>query len=124
MVGLSFCQLEPNDVRVATDKILLKGAAICGCKLPQTEGFAEVISDEITIFILEHGYSQLTEEEIFLSLRINARGELKFPSGVEVEQVQFSGNSMNIDYLSKVLSNYMKLRNILDRKFQNHIDGY
>jgi hypothetical protein len=122
--GLSFCQLEGNNLRVATDQILLSGAAISGCPLPHTEGFAEILSNEIIEFVNEYGYGELTLEEILTALRLNARGGLKLPTGIEVEHVPFSGNCFNVVYLSKVLSNYKTFRDILERRLQNFIDGY
>lgn len=122
--GLSFCQLEGNDLRVATDKIIFVTGAIVGCPLPQTEGFAEIISNEIVIFINQYGYEELTLDEILTALRLNAKGGLRFPTGIEVDHVSFTGNCFNIVYLSKVLSNYKSFRDILDRKLQNFIDGY
>lgn len=113
-----------NDLRVATDKIILTGASISGCTLPQTEGFAEIISNEIVEFINEYGYRELTLEEILTALRLNAKGGFKFPTGIELEHVPFTGNCFNIVYLSKVLSNYKAFRDILDRKLSNFIDGY
>lgn len=122
--GLSFCQLDEDGIRYATDQIIMKGAAIYGCGLPQTEGFAKIISDEFAVFILEHGYRELTTEEMLLAMRLNARGGLKYPSGVDVEVIDFYGNFMNVDFFAKVLYSYLALRNILDRKIQNHADGY
>jgi hypothetical protein len=113
-----------NDLRVATDKIILSGAAISGCPLPQTEGFAEIISNEIIEFVNEYGYGELTLEEILAALRLNAKGGFRFPTGIEAEHVPFTGNCFNVVYLSKVLSNYKAFRDILDRKLENFIDGY
>lgn len=124
LTGVSFCQLTGNDLRVSTDKIIFVSAAIAGCPLPQTEGFAEVISSEIITFITEYGYEELTLAEILTALRLNAKGGLRFPTGIEVDHVSFTGNCFNIVYLSKVLSNYKLFRDILDRKLQNFIDGY
>lgn len=121
--SVSFCQIEEEKVRWHIDQIMLKGAAISGCPLPNTEFFADVISEEIKAFILEFGYEELTYAEIILALRINSKGGLRYPSGIELEQVTFFGNCFNVDYFAKVLSNYMAIRNIMDRKFQNFIDG-
>jgi hypothetical protein len=123
--GLSFCQIEGNDLRVATDQIMFKGAAISGCPLPNTEGFAEVIADELISFINEHGYAELTLSEILLAMRLNAEGGNRHPgTGNYMETVAFTGNCFNIMYVSKILSNYILFRNHLDRKFENKINGY
>lgn len=124
LIGNSFSMLSEDDLKYSCDQIMLKGAAISGCALPQTEFFAEIISGQICEFICKFGYGELTLNEIVLSLQINAKTGLRFPTGSEVEQVQFVGNCFHVDYLSRVLSNYMALRNLLDSKFKNFIDGY
>jgi hypothetical protein len=122
--GLSFGQIEENNLRWHIDQIMLRGAAISGCVVPATEFFAEIIAEEISVFILEFGYRDLSYDEILLALRINSKGGYKLPTGIELESVPFFGNCFNVDYLSKILLNYMAIRNILDRKLQNIIDGY
>jgi hypothetical protein len=122
--GLSFCQLSENDLRLATDQIMIRGAAMCGCALPNTEGFAEIISSELIIFINKFGYENLTLSEILLSMRLNLKGGLKYPTGLQVEYIPFSGHCFNVDYIAKILLSYSYFRNILNQKFTNHIDGY
>lgn len=121
---MSFGQIEKDKIRWHVDQIMLRGAAISGCAVPSTEFFAEIIADEISVFILEFGYSDLTYEEILLALRMNTKLGYDFPDGIEWEYVSFFGNCFNIDYFSKIMTNYMALRKILDRKLQNLIDGY
>jgi hypothetical protein len=119
-----FSDLSEKRLKTEIDQIMVRGAAISGCPLPNTDFFADIIAEEIKIFIMDFGYQDLTVPEIFLAMRMNSRGGFKYPSGLDIEQVQFYGSCFNVDFLSKVLANYMTLRNILDRKFQNHIDGY
>lgn len=122
LAGESFVDLP--DKKYSCDQIMLKGAAISGCPLPQTEFFADIIGDQICEFIEKFGFAELTMNEIILALQMNSKGGLRFPSGVSVDQIPFVGNCFNIDFLSKVLSNYLILRNILDQKFKNFIDGH
>lgn len=124
LTGKSFFELEENEIRFSTDQIIFRCAAEFGCALPSTEGFAEIISDELLIFIKDFGYGELTVEEVFLAMRLNSKGGLKFPSGVDVEAVVFTGNCVNVNFISKILSNYLAIRNILDRKLQNLLDGH
>ena len=123
ITGESFYLLSDSDRKHACDQIMLKGAAISGCALPQTEFFADIIADQICDFIENFGFKEFTIREIILSLLINSKGGIKFPSGIELDRVVFNGNCFNVDYLSKVLSNYMAIRAILDQKFKNYIDG-
>jgi len=122
--GISFCQLSEKDIRITTDKIILNAAAITGCPTPETEFFAEILSEQIAIYIDQFGFGELTYDEIILAFRLNTKGGLRHPSGLEIERVDFFGSCFNVDYLSKILSNYMTVRNYLDRKFENFIDGY
>jgi hypothetical protein len=122
--GCPFSDLDDDNAKTGIDQIMLHGAAICGCPLPHTEFFADIISEEIKVFINDFGYANLTLEEILLALRLNSKGGLRHPSGVEVDQVVFIGNCFHVDYLSKVLANYFAFRTNLDRKFQNYLDGY
>lgn len=112
-------------MRTTCDKIILKTAAISGCPVPQTDYFAEVLTTEITEFINEFDFKYFTFWEIVLALRFNAKGGLRSPgNGHFISKVQFSGTCFNINFLSEVLNNYSLLREGLDRKFQNVIDGY
>jgi len=122
--GFSFCQLDDSDLKLSVDQIMLRVAGICGCALPNTEFFARFIAEEIATFILDFGYEELTLEEILLAFRLNAKGGLKYANGESAEQIVFFGNCVNVDYIAKVLANYMGFRKILDRKIQNKIDGY
>lgn len=122
--GLSFSQLPEDRLRWATDQIVTRGAAIAGCELPTTEYFADILSNEIITFMLEYGYGEFTVDEIFTAFRLNASPGMKWPSGIDIELVQFTGCHFNLTFMSKVLALYGTLRGILDRKFQNIIDGY
>jgi hypothetical protein len=119
-----FSDLSEVDKKVASAQIVTLGSAITGCATPNTDYFLEVLCNEIAECICEFGYGELTEDEIKLALRLNYKGGNKHPSGLEIEQVQFTGHTFNVNFLSQVLSNYLALRKHLDRKFQNHIDGY
>lgn len=122
--GGSFCELNGLEARVTIDQVMFRGAAISGCALPQTEIFAKFIAEEITVFILEFGYGELTEAEILLAMRINASGKIKNPAGEDFDQVVFLGNSINVVYLARILQNYKCLRDNLDRRIINQLDGY
>lgn len=124
MQGESFSDLIEEDVRLATDQIMIKGAAIFGCPLPSTEGFAEVISSQICIFLNSFGYGKLTVSEIILAMHLNAVGGFKYSSGDYAERIEFTGKNFNVMFLAKILELYRNMRNYLDRKFENQIDGY
>lgn len=116
--------MSEDELTWAIDQLMIRSVALYGCSLPQSEFLGQFISEETRKFILEFGYPELTLEEILLALMINTKSDVKYPSGLELDQVVFSGVYFNVNFLSKVLYNYSSLRNLLDRKIQNHIDGY
>lgn len=124
LIGLSISQLDKKEIKTTADQIMLQAAAITGCPLPQTEFFASVLTETMMEYLCDFGFGELTLEEIILSMKFNTKGGLRHPTGLEVDKVIFSGTCFNIDFLSKILSNYMIFRNNLDRKFENFIDGY
>jgi hypothetical protein len=105
------------------NKLIFVICAISGADLPPNESFATILAEQFAEFLVGYGYSDLTEEEILVSFRMNAKGT-KYPSGMEVERVSLKGSVFNIDSAAKVLANYMTFRNMLDRRCQNSIDGY
>lgn len=124
MDGKSFCQMTDDESRVASDQIMFRCSALFGCPLPQTDIFAEFISSEMIYFINNFGYEELTLAEIILAIRLNVTGKMKLPSAVTNEPIVFQGSFFNVDFMSKILSHYMAVRNNLDRTLQNHLDGY
>jgi len=121
--GLSFGQLSEDEKLLAADKIVAQCISICGCKPHQSEKISEVLSEELAIFIDGFGYHSLNLDEIVLALRFNT-SNLKNPSGIEIEPIIFTGYYANVNYISKVLHNYKVIRDLIDRKFQNKLDGY
>lgn len=98
--------------------------AIYGFYPPASEDMIDLISSEMYAYFLNQGFSHLTIDEFHLALQLNARGNLKFPSGVDAEPVKPFGATVSVKFVSDVLCLYMKFRDLLDRKIQNHIDGY
>jgi hypothetical protein len=121
---LSFCELSELDQRITIDQIMFRGAASSGCALPQTEMFATFIAEEISKMLLNFGYEEYTLEELLLAIMFNSMGSIKNPAGQDLDQVQFSGSCINVVYLAKVFNNYRTLRNNLDARLRNLIDGH
>jgi hypothetical protein len=122
--GQTIWEYSADDAFKKADEYVAILSAICGARLPQSTFFADTLAREFLIFLTDFGYSEYSFEEILLAFRINAKGANKYPSGIEVEPIEYKGAHFNIEYAAKVLDNYSKFRNLLDRKFQNHIDGY
>lgn len=122
--GESFMDMSENDRTIVANQIILTGITITGCHAFSTDGMNEILRNEIITHLLEFGYSSLSENEIFLALRLNSTGWGRYPSGLDIERTPFSGYTFNVDYFSKVMATYLIVRKILDRKLQNFIDGH
>lgn len=120
--GLSFCEMAQEEITWGIDQIMCRGAAIYGCKLPDTDFFGTFISEEVQKLIIEFGYGELTLEEVLLAMMLNAKAEMS--SDVEIVPIYFSGECFNVCFLAQVLNNYLKIRHNFDRKIQNFLDGY
>lgn len=131
---LKICNARISDISLFTfDKkelpgifntILLRICALSGSTLPNDESFIFIIREELIDFILNFGYEDYTASEITLAFDINCSINLKYPSGIDANRISLFGQYLSVDYISKILFNYSGLRNLLDRKFQNQIDGY
>lgn len=117
--GLSFVQLDPKNRKYAIDDLIMECASIHGCHLPSTDFYADRITSSVTGFILDFDYGDLTSDEMILALRLNVQGLLQLDEAV----IQFSGITVNVAFLAKILKRYMVIRNIIDGKIKNKIDG-
>ena len=122
--GESLCELPADELRIATDQIILNCSAITGSEMPYTELFANVLSEQIVSFLMDFGYPSYTLKEVLLSMTINCTQKFLVSDVVDIDEITFTGRCVNVNFISKVLKNYSMLRNSMDRKLQNFIDGY
>lgn len=120
--GFSISQFDHAGLKTIFDELILNISVISGAPMPNTNFLADSLNFRLVDYLQKFGYGNLTIEEITLGFYFNAKGGLRYPSGIDIDTVIFSGAYVNVEYVSKVLSNYMAIRNILDRKFQNLID--
>lgn len=123
-MSLSISLLDKKDLLEGFDEVLFKITAITGIGLPNTDLLIKFLKEQIIDFLLEFGYEDLTIEEISLAFMINAENNLQTPSGIELQYIENFGKYINVYHFSKIVHNYMAIRNLLDRKIQNQIDGY
>lgn len=122
--GLSFCEMSSSEMRYAIDQIMFRGAAVCGCPLPQTELFAKFIAEEIESYILNFGFNELTLNEVVLAFKMNIGHKIKNSLGEDLTCVEFYGNTINVSFIGKVLSNYMVIRKGIEARIINQLEGY
>jgi len=111
-------------MRYAIDQIMFRGAAVCGCPLPQTELFAKFIAEEIESYLMGFGYKELTLQEVVLAFKMNIGHKIKNSLGEDLSCVEFYGNTINVSFIGKILSNYMVIRKGLEARIINQIEGY
>src|SRR5580692_199002 len=99
-------QIDVGELKSKMDFLITRLCAICGAELPQNDFFANVLADEFVDFLTKFGYGNLTIDEVVLAFQLNAAGT-RYPMGVDIERIRFSGAYFNIDYAARVLENYM-----------------
>ncbi len=116
--------MERTDKDAAVQQIVLIGSALAGVSVTASEAFAQVVSEEIKIFVNDFFISDLTAGEIILALRQNAAADWKYASGDKPGRVSMYGDFFNVAYLSDILNIYIAQRGHLDSILKNSIDGY
>lgn len=109
MVGYAISDLNDLEIRAATTGIIFKVSVICGCQLPTHDAHINALEQEFILFLNQNGYDILTVEEILTAFRMNANFQLR-------DKVETYGAIFNIDFASKVLSQYKGKRFSLDIK--------
>lgn len=124
LIGVSFGQMSDDEIKTCVDQMILNCSAIVGCGLPQTDYFADILTAAVKTYLVDYGYDTLTNAEVMLAMNLNEKRGIRMASGLDLESVTFAGNHFNVSYLAKVIQNYLIIRGQLDRKLQNHIDGF
>lgn len=106
------------------DEILLIASSVYGVNPPASPAFSKIVSNEIHQMFANGILSHLGYSEVILAIRLNGRGDIQLPSNLDLEKIKFSGSFISVDFISKILNNYLLVRNFIDRKLQNFIDGY
>lgn len=83
-----------------------------------------LLVSEMYSYFTKMDFDHLNFPEYHLALQLNAKGNLKIPVGVDLDQVRASSNTLNVKFISDVMCLYLEMRNNLDRKLQNLIDGF
>lgn len=122
--GLSFCEMAEEELAWAVDQILIRGVALYGCTVPESDFLGKFFAEEVTKFLLNFGCSELTLEEILLAMMLNCKNDVRLPNGDFIQPIHSIKIYFHVQMLSEILDNYMLLRHGLNRKIQNQIDGY
>jgi len=109
MVGYALTDLTESELQAATTGIIFKVSVICGCQLPTHDFHINALESEFILFLTQNGYERLTVEEILTAFRMNANFQLQ-------DKIETYGAIFNIDFASKVLSQYIGKRYKLDHK--------
>lgn len=124
LCGGSISVLDDAGLKKAFKSIISSCIAIYGFFPINNNDQLELISEEMCSFFVNMDFDHMNLAEYHLALQVNAKGNLKFPSGVEAEQVKPTTTGVSVKFVSDVMCLYLKFRDMLDRKFQNSIDGF
>lgn len=106
---------------VICDELQLVACISHSISPPYSSLISELVAKEIVVMMGR--FPDLTYEETLLAIRFNADAGLAVPKNTDIEKIKFSGNFIGINFLSQIFKNYMSLRNLLDQKLKNFIDG-
>lgn len=123
-IDFSIEELTLTDRENIADEIMISCSATFGCQLPASKEISDSVSKGIRKLFEREGYKDLSEEEIHLAMSFNFDQNVAFPDALEIQQVKNSGQFVNVEFVSKIVYNYMLIRKFLDRKLQNFIDGF
>lgn len=115
-----------NENKLNTEKsltLIVKSTTIMGFKIIPNEMFITDLSESIIEFLIDFRYDGLSWEEIYLAIRINGFSDKKQLSRIEFDYTPMETPHFNIAFLSSCLSSYMNVRNIVQSKIENMING-
>lgn len=121
--ALSFYQLTSVEQQAVSFEFIFKASAISGIKLPTNEHLINITESELSKYILSFGFKELNEQEFGVALQINLPKYFSYPSGINLSEIEPFGDVLSVSYLGKILLNYQVIRNMVDRKLKNFIDG-
>lgn len=112
----TFLDATENDRKVFCDSVLLTGTALVGCKLPETDFFADYLSREISFYLESLAIHSVSLSEILLAMRLNSVSDIRYSSGDYCKPIAFSGSYFNVSFFASVMDRYMAVRNSLNGK--------
>jgi hypothetical protein len=120
---LSFSELDMDNKIVGVRELVLFATVSYGFPALNQDHLLDILEQGIISQIGRFGFKNLNLPELMLALQLNMKTDLNIPDGIEIEEVNPTGSFFNVNFLSKVLKNYMVIRNLLDKKIKNMIDG-
>lgn len=105
------------------DEILLVASAVHGVKVPDSTSFAAIVSKEIENIFSSGCLQEIGYEEILFAIRLNGNTHIRLPETIDVDRVKFFGSFISPSFISAIMSNYMAIRDFLDKKLQYFIDN-
>lgn len=121
---LSLWEIDKKLLIKQFDELLVRASAITGVSLQKQPLFFDLFKDELITYLLDFGYESLTLAEILYAFKLNTMVYVKYASGMEVPKVDLFGEFISVDYVSRLLYTYKILRDTLDSKVRNSIEGY
>lgn len=104
--------------------LVMRISCISGANLHPNPIMMDLLESELKKALKEFNYMNLSIDEILLAFRLNCVVHNYVNLDIDVDYVELIGNSLNLDYILKVLYNYRKYRHSFERKIQNKLDGY
>ena len=121
--NLSFSQLGDNMQKSVIRQLILRASAISGLPVSGSQFILDALEDQLCKYLLKFNFENLNESEMELAFQMNQLNNVYVGNLIEIDKVEPFGSFVSVAYMAKVLGNYRILRNAIDRKLKNFIDG-
>lgn len=106
------------------DILAFKISILTGIEIDSTEISLNAFKSLLIEFFEKYNLTQLNKEEILLAMEFNLIGWVAISKDLELYDIPFNEKFLNIRFIAKVLQNYFRVRQFLDKKIINSILGY
>jgi len=105
-------------------ELVLRISVLAGVDEPKTERALNIFIEELWGLLSLPKFQSLSFDEVIFSFRLNTEVDARYVSNEYIDQIEPINSKLSIDFISKVLSNYMGLRVGVENLIKNVIDGY
>lgn len=105
-------------------ELVLRISVLAGVDEPKTERALNFFIEELWVLLCLPRFKSLSFDEVLFAFRLNTECDARYVSNEFIDQIEPINEKISIDFISKVLNNYMTLRAGIEVLVKNIIDGY
>jgi hypothetical protein len=121
---MSISQISETEREVLFMELIARISVLSGTEEPNTERCLNFFIEELWVLLCLPRFNYLSFDEVLFAFRLNTECGVKYISGEDMDAIEPINSKLSIDFVSKVLNNYMGLRIGIENLIKNSIDGY